>query len=126
MLGVVSVSRTQGSGPGQSLAVGHGDAEAGWGPTPRKHPKVTWTPCVLVEGLSNLLPQAPAVLGCLWCSVPLLGVEGLLENLGAVSRGSSDTSWVVGGLWDGRPGTWRQVRVGSRSHSFIPLTPLQS
>ena len=62
-------------------------------------------PCVLVEGLSNLLPQAPAVLGCLRYSVPLPGVEGLLENLGAVSRGSSDTSWVVGGLWDGQPGT---------------------
>ena len=114
MLGVVSVSRIQGSGPGQSLAVGHGDAEAGWGPTPRKHPKVTWTPCVLVEGLSNLLPQAPAVLGCL-CSVPLLGVEGLLENLGVFS------GRCTGGSLPLRVDFIHRVEFGEVSvHWFIP------
>ena len=60
MLGVVSVSRIQGCGPGQSLAVGCGDAEAG-APLPGNTPR---SPGCLVSLLRGSPPCVPRRLLC--------------------------------------------------------------
>lgn len=63
VLGVVSVSRIQDSGPGQSLAVSHGDAGEAGAPLPGNTPRSPAHIVPLLRGSPTCFPRPPLCRG---------------------------------------------------------------